>query len=151
MNILHRLKDFIVDHYLVCAYSAIALLYVLFVLFQNDLPFLIEMLACLLVVMLFAVLGGLAYIVIRAKIADKCIDYKSLKGVGILAAVLIVLYPLLSYGLKIPDINKVYMMAPLASWPAFLAVVVLNIHTKWCNRKEKKRQMKQEKLQQSQN
>ena len=69
---IHKIKNFVACHYLVCAYSMLALVSVLFVLFRNDWKFLVQLIVCLLVILLYAMVCGLGYIFIRAIFADKC-------------------------------------------------------------------------------
>lgn len=140
---ISKIKKFVINHYLVVAYSIIALSFVLAVLFSENLQFLIHMLASLVVITIYAAVGGLSYIVIRALIADHCVDKKSIKIIGLLVLILAVLYPVLKYGMKIEDLNHLYLLAPIASWPAILAVLILNIITKWGDRREKRKQSKQ--------
>ena len=63
---IHKIKNFVACHYLVCAYSMLALVSVLFVLFRNDWKFLVQLIVCLLVILLYAMVCGLGYIFIRA-------------------------------------------------------------------------------------
>lgn len=142
-TILNRLKLFIIKHYLVVSYLVIAAIFVLSILFSENLQFLIHMLACLVVIVLFAAVGVMAYMTIRALFADHQIDKKSIKVLCILSVVLLVLYPILKYGLEVDELEKLYLLAPIASWPCFIAIFILNINTKWGKHREKKRLNKQ--------
>ncbi len=140
---ISKIKTFIVNHYLVVSYLVIAILFILGILFKENLGFLIQMLACLVVIGIYAGIGFLGYIVIRAMTADRHFDSKSLKIIIILAVILALLIPVLKFlEMDTEHIGKLYMLAPLASWPAFLAIIILNINTKWKNHKDKRRQQK---------
>ena len=141
--LINRLKLFIIKHYLVVSYLVIAAVFVLGILFSENLQFLIHMLACLIVIVLFAAVGVMAYMAIRALFADHLIDKKSIKRFGILALILVVLFPIFKYGLKVDELEKLYLLAPIASWPCFIAIFILNINTKWGKHREKKRLNKQ--------
>ncbi|MCQ2206641.1 MAG: hypothetical protein MJZ02_00280 [Paludibacteraceae bacterium] len=138
-TLINKLKNFIVDHYLVVSYLVIAAIFVLSILFSENLQFLIHMLACLVVIALFAAIGVMGYMAIRALFADHQIDKKSIKVFGILSVVLLILFPILKYGLKVDELEKLYLLAPIASWPCFIAILILNLNTKWGKHKEKKR------------
>ncbi|MBQ4035367.1 MAG: hypothetical protein K6G31_05580 [Paludibacteraceae bacterium] len=142
-TILNRLKLFIIKHYLVVSYLVIAAIFVLSILFSENLQFLIHMLACLVVIVLFAAIGVMAYMTIRALFADHQIDKKSIKVFCILSVILLVLYPIFKYGLKVDELEKLYLLAPIASWPCFIAIFILNLNTKWGKHREKKRLNKQ--------
>ncbi len=142
-TILNRLKLFIIKHYLVVSYLVIAAIFVLGILFSENLQFLIHMLACLVVIVLFAAIGVMAYMTIRALFADHQIDKKSIKVFCILSVILLVLYPIFKYGLKVDELEKLYLLAPIASWPCFIAIFILNLNTKWGKHREKKRLNKQ--------
>ena len=128
---------------MVVSYLVIAAIFVLGILFSEDLQFLIHMLACLVVIVLFAAIGVMAYMTIRALFADHQIDKKSIKVFCILSVILLVLYPIFKYGLKVDELEKLYLLAPIASWPCFIAIFILNLNTKWGKHREKKRLNKQ--------
>lgn len=128
---------------MVVSYLVIAAIFVLSILFSENLQFLIHMLACLVVIVLFAAIGVMAYMTIRALFADHQIDKKSIKVFCILSVILLVLYPIFKYGLKVDELEKLYLLAPIASWPCFIAIFILNLNTKWGKHREKKRLNKQ--------
>ena len=128
---------------MVVSYLVIAAIFVLGILFSENLQFLIHMLACLVVIVLFAAIGVMAYMTIRALFADHQIDKKSIKVFCILSVILLVLYPIFKYGLKVDELEKLYLLAPIASWPCFIAIFILNLNTKWGKHREKKRLNKQ--------
>lgn len=138
-TLINKLKNFIIAHYLVVSYLVIAAIFVLSILFSENLQFLIHMLACLVVIVLYAAAGVMGYMTIRALFADHQIDKKSIKIFCILALVLAVLFPILKYGLKVDELEKLYLLAPIASWPCFIAIFILNLNTKWGKHREKKR------------
>lgn len=145
---LRWLKAFLLKHYLVVTYLIVAILIVLSVIFQEDLPFLFRMIACLVVIGLYAGIGFLGYIIIRALFADHYIDKKSLMIACILFVILVALIPLLIY-MDVPNITEIYLLAPLASWPCFLAIIILNINTSWVDRREKRKLRKQQQAEQN--
>ena len=128
---------------MVVSYLVIAAIFVLGILFSENLQFLIHMLACLVVIVLFAAIGVMAYTTIRALFADHQIDKKSIKVFCILSVILLVLYPIFKYGLKVDELEKLYLLAPIASWPCFIAIFILNLNTKWGKHRKKKRLNKQ--------
>ncbi len=135
---IHKIKNFVACHYLVCAYSMLALVSVLFVLFRNDWKFLVQLIVCLLVILLYAMVCGLGYIFIRAIFADKCFDKATLRKLFVIIGILALLYPFLRYIIKVNDVNMIYLLAPLASWPSAIAVLFLNICTKWSDHRQRK-------------
>lgn len=139
-----KTKTFIANHYLALTYLIVALLFVLGLLFNNNLHFLILVLASLVVIGVYTGIGAFSYMTVRALFADHCIDRRSIKITLLLVVALVVLYPVLKNGLDYEDINHLYLLAPLASWPAFLSIFILNIITKWGKHREKKRQQKQQ-------
>lgn len=146
---IKALKNFIVDHYLSVTYSVTALALVLAIVFNENLEFLFHILICLVVIGLYTAIGFLGYMVIKAIFADHLIDKKSIKIIILLLAILIGLYPAITYaldhystiehGLTSHNLGKLYLLAPIASWPAIIAILILNIKTKWGNHREKKK------------
>lgn len=132
---INKVREFIVKHYLVCTYLVFALALVLTVMFKKDLQFLLHMLAALVVIILFAALGVLLYIFVRALINDRMFDKGSLRNSGLVALLLAILYPVFLWAVGIEDIDKVYMFAPLASWPAILSIFILNCYTRFTKKK----------------
>ena len=43
----------------------------------------------------------------------------------------------------VDELEKLYLLAPIASWPCFIAIFILNLNTKWGKHREKKRLNKQ--------
>ena len=140
---IKRIKDFLSKHYLVVGYSSIALAFVLYILLHNDLKYLVHFTACLVVILLFAIFSGLIYIIVRGLITDHHLCKKDLRNAIIVAAVLGLFYLLLNNGLGVPDTGLIYMLAPLVSLPAILAVIILNMCTKWRIRRDKKREARE--------
>ena len=129
-SILRKIRIFIVKHYLVCTYSVAGMAFVLYLLFGQDLHFMLRVLMTLIVIFLYALIGALLYIFIKALLVDKTFDKASLFKAACGGVGLLVLYPVLKFGLEIEHLNLTYLLAPLASWPAILSVLLLNIKNK---------------------
>ncbi len=136
---VNRIRSFFFRHYLVAAYCFVGLCFALIVLFKNDLGELAKLVCCVLALILFAVAGALAYIIIRAVVADKVFELRVFRTLLLVSFSLVAFFFFLEYVLQIPhrDLLKMYILAPLASWPAILSVLILNIFTKWNKRKDK--------------
>lgn len=137
---IRKFTGFIARHYLVFSYAVLALAFILFILFNQNLKFLIQMISALVVILLFAIFGAMAYIFIKAIVIDKRFDKTTLRNMLITVAGIAVLYPVLVYGIGVDTftLNKIYLLAPLASWPAIFAVLLLNIYNKFGQRRHRK-------------
>ena len=137
---IRKFTGFIARHYLVFTYAVLALAFILFLLFNQNLKFLVQMISALVVILLFAIFGAMAYIFIKAIVIDKRFDKTTLRNMLITVAGIAVLYPVLVYGIGVDTftLNKIYLLAPLASWPAIFAVLLLNIYNKFGQRRHRK-------------
>lgn len=131
---LNRVKNFIYRHYLVTTYCVLAFAFVLFVVFRNDLTFLLQLIAALIVIVLYAIAGSFVYIIVRAIFADHAFESKIFRTFCLVVLALVVFFFVLRrfvFPSETENLVLIYELAPLASWPAILSVLVLNIFTKW--------------------